>query len=525
MLPRLVIDLDAADSKVVRRLEDLEGDALESPEDPKAMPLSAGSMQKKHRSIEEGEQKFRPQALKSLTTMPPDLLTYALLGDPIATRMRDEMQLRELFRSRGIQPQDNAETKLQQLTLDFTTNAEEMLRDSDFREANEGAIMKQISACRMFSQLHRMVSMLSRNREGCQLLVRNGSAIMESVRKFRKRQFVDRPFPLTILLMLNNLQLNLESKGVPIGPPLCNAALYYAARVYNLPAIQKYLRILLENSYATNFRTVWALKILFWAMESTPKGTDPKLQYETTAVLRLVTGWEGGRAPRESEQRDLSFACLFYQDYSADFTTCLYPRYIMGLGELRQSDALWAEWKSEDELRFPALIRGNDHMRFRAQMFALAFMVAKDQTRALEVLESVPMEHEDNVPADHASLIQNWRWLPSGGGDSNVPNTSCGEWLLTLIFEHHRFHGAWETSGLLQFMKTTIAGLSRDPVETLNALGRFLVQNLKIEHFTVRSLDWVMRNGEEGLFIMSPNGEGHEPVYWKPERPLSKLPG
>lgn len=529
VLPRLVIDLDAADCKLVRKLEDLEEDTPEPLGNPKAKQRRLyEEMKKEYGTI--GDRKFKEKVpLKTLNTMPPDLLFYALLGDPIASRTKKNAQLRTLFRSRMIQPEDSAETKLQQLTLNYTADEAERLRSSRFGEVDEVAIVEQIRECRVFSKLHRMISMLSQTREGCQFLGRNGSAIMESVSSCRRGQSMN-PRVETVtsnmaLRMFNNLQLNMESKGVELGTRLCNGALHYAGRSYNLPAVRKYLQILRSNSYATDWRTVSALKHVFQGTKSTPRGIDPSQHYKREEVLRLLSGWEEGGMPRDGEQRDISFADIFGQDYSVDFTTCLYPRYIIGLGELGLNDALWAEWESQDQLRIPALIQGDGHRRFRARMFALAFMVAKDQKGALEVLASVPIDHDDNTPADYAKLIQSWDH--SVGGNVSAPNRSSGEWLLALISEHYTFHTMRMTDNLLGFVKTTIKELSKDPLKTFDALNRLLVPDVDIDFTTRKVADWSWKGEKEGLLVMSEEGgviNRQKPLYWKPETPIFEPP-
>lgn len=529
VLPRLVIDLDAADSKLVRKLDDLEEDTPEPLENLKA---------KQHRLYEEmkkGDRKFKQKVpLKTLNTTPPDLLFYALLGDPIASQTKKtpqlrNSQLRTLFRSRMIQPEDSAETKLQQLTLKYTANEAERLRSSGFGEVDEVAIVEQIRGCRIFSKLHRMISMLSQTREGCQFLGRNGSTIIKSISSSRRVQPMSPPVEKVpsnmVLRMFNNLQLNMESKGVQLGTYLCNGALHYAGRSYNLPAVRKYLQILRSNSYATDWRTVSALKHVFQGTKSTPRGIDPSQHYKREEILRLLSGWEKGGIPRDGEQRDISFADIFGQDYSVDFTTCLYPRYIIGLGELGLNDALWAEWESQDQLRIPVLIQGDGYRRFRARMFALAFMVAKDQQGALEVLESVPIDHDDNGPADYAKLIQSWDH--SVGGNIIASNRSSGEWLLALISEHFTFHTMRMTNNLLDFVKTTLKELSKDPLKTFNALNRLLAPEVDIDFTTRKVADWSWKGQKEGLMVMSEEDgviNRQKLLYWKPDMPIFEPP-
>ena len=522
MLPRLVIDLDAADSKLVRRWEDLTEEEKDQtlPKQP-SLRGRPETMKKKYGTLEAG--KVRPTVpLKTLKATPADLLEYALLGDPIAagTSTRNP-QFRKLFRSRMVQPEDNAETKLQQLTYDFTLDEAESLRASGFGEASETAIVNQIYAINVPSRLHRTISMLSRTTEGCQFLARNSSAVLESVRLCRKANSsriigADRLTGNMVLRMLNNLQLNMESKGVEFGPRFSNAGIYYAAKTSNLPAVRKYLQFMHANSYATDWRTVAALKELFRAMKSTPYGIDASKHFKKSDFLLLVTGWEEG-IPQYGKNRDLSFASLFSQDNTTGFSTCLYPRYLLSLGELKQNKTLWAEWESVGKSHLPPVFRGDHHLRFRARMFAFAFLVGGDRTRALEVLRSVPPGHEDICITGHRELIKNWEY--SGGTHTNAPNISSGEWLLCLIHDHYSFNNVWPKPSLLEVMKRTTGDLSKDPLDELNQLNRFVLVGLKWQgnERQMKYVGWEKNQiGQEGLSIRTEGAT--EAEYWRPEK-------
>lgn len=531
MLPRLVIDLDAADSKLVRRWEDLEDEDPVSLKEP-SLRGRREIMKKKYGTL--GKGKVRPTVpLRTLNTMPPDLLSYALLGDPLATgASKRNPQLRKLFRSRMVQPEDSAETKLQQLTLNFTMDEAERFSATGFGEASELAIVDHITEIKAFSRLHRTISMLSRTIEGCQFLARNGFAILESIRSCRKEQG-DRRGNLTlptekitgnmVLRLLNNLQLNMESKGVEIGPRLCNAGLYYAGKTFNLPAIRKYLQILWANSYTIDWRAVAALRALVRAMKHTPKGLDQSKHNKKSDVLQLVTGWEEEGNQQDGGKRNLSFASLLHQDTSTDFLMCLYPRYLLALGELKSSWALWAEWMSAeadaDKMRFPALLRGDEHLRFRARMFAFALLVGGDKQRALEVLRSVPTTHEDTFTEGYHVLIKTWQYR--GVTYTGAPNISSGEWLLALIHDHYIFNNVFPSAGLLEEMKRAIRYLPNDPLETLNQLDRFVLEGLQAKDRRLSYVGWG-RNiiGQEGLSII-PEG-ATEAEYWRPEKLFSE---
>jgi hypothetical protein len=529
VLPRLVIDLDAADSKFVRRWEDLveEEENLAPPEQPNLRGRRE-SMKKKYGTVEEG--KMRPTVpLKILKTTPPDLFSYALLGDPEATgTSKRNPQLRALFRSRMVQPEDSAETKLQQLTYDFALDEAERFRASGFGDASELAIVDHITEIRVFSKLRRTVSMLSRTVEGCQFLARNSTAILESIRLCRRengnRELGLRCETVTgnmVLRLLNNLQLNMESKGVEFGPRLSNAGLYYAGKTSHLVATRKYLQLLRAHSYATDWRTVSALRGLFRAMKYTPRGLDLSKHFKKSDFLRLVSGWEEG-IPQNDEERELSFASLFAQDSSASFSTWLYPRYLLALGELKRNKALWAEWKFAEQtkfrLQFPPAFRGNEQSRFRTRMFAFAFLIGGDKHRALEVLQSVLEDHEDIFIPGYHELIKNWE--PSGRAFV-AANISSGEWMLALIHDHYSFNNVWPNANLLEVMRRAIRYLSKNPLETVNQLDRFVLEGLEGNDSKMRRVGWVRNHiGQEGLSIIAEGAT--EAEYWRPEKLFSE---
>lgn len=525
ILPRLVIDLDAADSELVQRWEDIE---LEEDQAPLEQPTVRGdreSMKEKN-----GTHELRPTVpLKTLITMPPDLLNYALLGDPMATTSRRYPQLRKLFQSRMIQHEDNAETKVQQLTFNFLIDESERFAASGFPEASELAILDHITQIKVFSKLHRTISMLSRTVEGCQFLARNSIALLESIRNCRKAQSVlkrtSNSFPekvtaRMVLRMLNNLQLSMESKGVDFGPRLSNAGLYYAGKLLNLPALRKYLQILCTNSYATEWRTAAALGDVFRINRinrHTVRGSDPSKHDSQSDFLRLLTGWEKDGIRQDGEERSLSFASLCHQDSSTEFLTCIYPKYLLALGELKCTQALWAEWKSAEVnaeyMPFPSLFRGAVHMRFRARMFAFAFLVGGDKLRALEVLRWVPTHHEDIFTEDSEELTRTWTYNDS-------PNLSSGEWLLALIHDHYTFNNVWPKPDLLAEMKEAIAHLSKDPLEALNQLYRFVLEGLNIMTRKRRYVGWEKNSiGQVGLAIRL---ERPDRGYWQPKELFSE---
>src|SRR6185369_4004371 len=88
--------------------------------------------------------------------------------------------------------------------------------------------------------------------KGCKVLATHGVGVVEAIRNCRRKQGQkgkEMVSHVMVLRLLNNLQLIMGSKGVEIGPAICNAGLYYASIDANLPAIKLYLDISLRNGY------------------------------------------------------------------------------------------------------------------------------------------------------------------------------------------------------------------------------------------------------------------------------------
>jgi hypothetical protein len=514
VLPRLVIDLDAADNKLVKRYEDMTEEDIEQ--------LRAGQRKKSYKPPASGQREvlrksqFKHQeALKTNSITPPDLLSYALLGDPnIAPNPRNS-QLGRVLRKAGIQPEDSDETKVRHMSSAFLTNGAERLGQAGFLEGREYAIKKKIETCSSFQNLQRIVSMLSSTREGCQFLAENGKSVVEGIRLCRKLQGkqgslveVSRSM---VLRLLNNLQRNMESKGIEIGTDLCNAGIYYASKDTVLPAVKLYLEISSRNSYPTNNHTgrgVRNLQKSYQAYVADDKSKSPLSAKRRSEILTLITGWEDGDAPRLGEKRKLSFASLLCQEdrasHSLDMTQTLYPRYIGALGEMGLHNALWAEW-NEDKARLPLTIQGDEHKGYRARLFALAFSVARDTKRALSVLESITPNPESDTLLGPLS------------GSKDELRLTHHRWIVSAMNDHYWFQPLRPTAKLWSKVKEGFRNLPEDPIRVLEVLERFIVtgyQKTVVGDVERRDLDWAEVDGREGLLVMPSRGD--VPLYFKP---------
>jgi hypothetical protein len=407
ILPRLVIDLDANDSKYVRRAEDLEPNV---PSEENHTDRFRRSSHQKGKGDEREKRSFRRVQLmgrdnngpfRTRITTALDIFGYALQGDPLSTRSSGSPTLREIFEERRIHTFDNSETKIQQLLHDFAADEPSNLRVAGFGALDVESIRLQIQRYTSFRSLSRAISMLSSTADGCRFLAANGDSVVEGVRSCRKAQeYTERlevPEPSAtvqaVIQLLNNLFLSMKSKGIQIGPDLCNAGLYYSAKGFQLQSTKMYLEAMVDNGYPTNLHAKRALSYLSLNM-GRPLSfhtTRNKLAFgidRRQAVLNLLTGWESNGTPLPGEQRKASFASLLSQDRNGDFSINLYPAYVVGFGQMGESKVLLRECTSLDDTLLPQILRGEQNSTSRACLLAMGLILANDPEKAGEILRT-----------------------------------------------------------------------------------------------------------------------------------------
>jgi len=513
LLPRHVIDLDAADSPFVRKADTIEQDGQEHLQEE---PLRPRRLDSGKRVNFPNWMKKDPTAkvpLRIYHTTSPDLLCYSLIGNVVPenwSHMQPVNYLQAVMRQKLVQLGDSAQIKIRHLLQDFTTDAAENLKRAGFVNAHKDAIAKELKAPR-FSKLHRMVSILSTTNEGCRFLLEHEKEVVEAIRHTRKNSIP--PNVLTVLRFLNNMQRNFESKGLQVGPSLCSAGLYYATKAGSLPAVKKYLQIFRTCKYPTDWRTNGALKVLWKLIRYQPRLRKDEVRRE---ALTLATGYEYGEATLRNVPRPACFAflCRHRSQQDRSFRYCLYPRYILGIGESGLNQVLWNEWMSTDEKRMPPLIKGPERSKFRALMFTLAFLVARQPNRALAVLETIP-KADLKISPEEANLIdKTWEY----NRRDSFPKNSDLEWITILINEHYRFHHVKASERLLERVKETLKEIPEDPQEALSALQDLLVLG-DIDNIDYNGPnadgDWTEMDGEEGLLVQQSSNE-RRILYWKP---------
>jgi muconolactone delta-isomerase len=493
-----VIDLDDADSKFVRRFEDL-------PEGKRSQQLRVKKIEDKKRKVKKFKiikylsAKRKQQldqldstlpkvSLRTQTVTPPDLLQYALLGDPSGyTSRRSWLPL--IFKRRAIQVHDNAATKIQQLTHDFTTDASKTLKAAGFEKNSSWFIQEGLFDRQTFSRLARQLTMLSTTDEGCHFLASKGTLVYNVIRKCRMHGFdkgtsekVTVVKISEVVELLNNLTRNMISRGKRIGHGIYNAGLYYASKASILPAIKMYLEIGRRDKYHTftgfevammNLQSEYTKRISPPTRWAAWKGNVQKRE----EMLKLITGWDSS---------EVSFREAIFASNYPKVQRGAYRRYILGIGEMGFRDALWGEWRSR-----PAFFADSNE-ELRAQLFAMAFVLAKDQDRALGVLDiwAKRSEYRNPDPDLRAELFS----------------------------MHYSFHGLKPSAELIRMTKENVP---QDPDLALEFFERLLVVDYpKFEPDTRFTLEWATRDEKEGLLVMPL--EGQDPIYWKSTETVSR---
>ena len=215
-----------------------------------------------------------------------------------------------------------------------------------------------------------------------------------------------------------------------------------------------------------------------------------------TEVLRLLTGWESGGISQSGEDEKASFASLTRHQV---FRYTLFDALrIISLGSIGASEALWYEWEN-------SAMRGKS----RAEIFAIAFLLAKHPKHALSVLKShynknVHTDTEgDPEPASAADIVEESTEAIGQDGRHEPDQKE----LLTFTLEsvsrkalhrYYRSHGLVFTNRALRRIDEIFSG---GPEHILKVLDNFLVlewieSNEKRDApVTQGTIDWVQQDG------------------------------
>jgi len=395
VLPRLAIDLDAADSKYVRQLEEQDVDNLPRPRYLGEERLELEEHIRRYRenlklplTATERRAQFSEHAINA-----PDLLFYALLGRPHLQpeNIREYIHLQKTFDLNGILRDDEENVIVQQLISNYFPSKSVELDSEEYSPAEKELFVQRFNNCRSLTSLRRLVSMVCETSRGCRFLAQS-DVIRTSLREIRK--YSPRP-PTTqdVLSMVNNLRLNLESKGFEIGADFTTCGLYYASKSSNLTAVTMYLQIAKDKETPPDKFAARAIKYLVRRLK--PGSLRARL------VLTLLTGWESDGVPTPGEKRQPSFGSM-HRGLAADDNLLL--RYIVGLALCDAKQALWHQWKILQDTNLPSSSNSATTLITRAHMFAMGFLIANDKNSALQILGAIEL-HTDGGPLPNMELM------------------------------------------------------------------------------------------------------------------------
>lgn len=521
ILPRLVIDLDANDNQFVREAKE-EDYAV--PDKPPRRERYVPKAPEENVEMEVELDHKTPPALDLRAATAADLVQYALLGNPFAFRNDNNAQLRRIFDYLKVHDLDNADSKIKRLTYNFTTDSSKLLEGVGFIVEREPLILEQIRSCNSFRDLRRMISTISSTTEGCKFLAAKGADVDQGIWHCRKqlrgadRNDTIRATSANVLKLLNNLRLNMESKGVALGPDLCNTALYYATKAFCFPSVQTYLRILDENSYGPTKEGVKAIaQMAVHTRHKLSLQSFPTLRMNqeerNREALQLLTGWQSDGSPQPSEKRQLSFASAVVARTSPTLRKLAYSNYIDALGHFGASSGLWYEWQDFlgrvhriIEVSSDSVAGETKELRRDVEVFAGAFLMTKEPERALQILKAF-FELVGNLQTTphtlsyetYSRILWFYRW-------NNLAPTK----LLLRHLEKFPFLGPEAIFQKLNDMLVPEWVSSRDSADL---------------HFEDRSerysIDWIEQEGVQGVGIK----DGSKKIlYFKPSSPHPSSP-
>lgn len=497
VLPRLVIDLDAADSPHVKNYDDLPKDEQERNLNSnlfRRVQVRKGDPAKYLKPLSQPSwQKFDMDSNRHSTT-PIDLISYALLGESDAS-IAGKRGRGIVYNQTGIHPQDGVLRKVQEVASTLIVNDEIRLKKTgfNFTEQDVHDLKTKIESCYGFDNLQMLISTFSTTKKGCECLAEMGDAISTSIRLCRMRQDDASGLKVPsskILRMLNNLHLSMKSKGVEFGSSLCNRALYYAAKVGSLPAVKMYLELAQRKAYEVNFFGSQApseLVISFLELESRSDPTSLRSHTYRKDLLALLTGYEDG-LPKEGVERGFSFRSTF-KDNQISHNSILYRRYIFAIAQLGLGDTLWAEWEAAFSSR---LISNHKNLKVEkfategAQTFALAFSIAGDSNRAFEILSTIPPRSPEIRKKDH----------------SNITRNDHSKVLRSLIYDHYKALNLSAVPEFWQRVRLELAEVPQNAEGALELLQRYLLNDYERGVQKRRVVIKKLEDGELGEMLM-----------------------
>ncbi len=394
---KLVLDLDAADCKYVRRYEDQQEDHAWGPSisarnsrDEAKVRAKAQATSKKRHNPKDIPDHYRPA--------PIDLMRYALAG---RSNVKSNAHLRKVL-SKCLPPglgkfEDHIKWLRAYEVLPY--KVDQLLHVS--REQSAQGIESLLRDTTKIYESSRIISLLTRTIDGCRFVASHGPIFLNSIRvkpsSDLRRQKVRGQKKLKFI---NSVIQKLESMGIDPGPQWYGAGLYNAMKASHCPALKKYIDIAVtrKDAFKLDIHLLQGtLEEISWPFDTTGRRCisieDSSMRDD---LLKLLTGWENFGVPNGDECRKPCFALLVQDDRA------MYEAYIAALAKLEACDALWHEFNHVDLTPIAGWTsRSNDFASFeRADIFVKAFIRVRDPLRALQVLH----QHR-RLNRDHFCLV------------------------------------------------------------------------------------------------------------------------
>ena len=230
---KLILDLDAADCKYVRRYEDQQ----EEPTTKSPTRVAKG--------IAETRKRLDPKAIPDLyRPNAVDFMRYALVDDTWKFSAHKNAFLRQVL-SKCLLPglgkyEDHIKWLRAYEILPY--KVEQLLNVPD--EQVPQSIESAFRDCKTLYEFRRITAIMTNTVEGCKFVSSNGASILHAIEPQvpgtqRRRR--------AILRYINAVIQKLETKGVNPGPQWYGAGLYTAAITLSYPALKRYIDMALQN--------------------------------------------------------------------------------------------------------------------------------------------------------------------------------------------------------------------------------------------------------------------------------------
>jgi hypothetical protein len=431
---KLILDLDAVDSKYVRRYEDQQEEQTTWP------PVSVRDNTKaqvegwKWRDPKAVPDLYRPNAV--------DFMRYALVDDTWKESAHKNAFLRRVL-SKCLLPglgkfKDHIKWLRAYEVLPYKV---EQLLHIPNEQILQG-IELAFSDCNTLYEISRITALMTNTVDGCKLVSSNGAFILHTIGGQVPLKNLRR---MDTLKYINAVIQKLETIGVDPGPQWYGAGMNNAAKTLSYPALKKYIDIAMTKKDTDEKIDMKHLRLgleyaVSWPINTEGRRRERSIDKKDSKgdLLRLLTGWDNLGVPEGDEKRKPCFALLLQDDRA------MYEAYIKNLAKLEAYEALWYEFNHVDLTPTPGCTsKSDDSALFElANLFARAFIPLRDPLQALKVLSKQKrmrssdrdqtFRKEDPTPSssdaqpqfsirDHASLSSEDQ-IPSNSESHTTPN-------------------------------------------------------------------------------------------------------